>query len=157
MPRFMMLSSLLLLLGCGGASSSGANSGDPAKVTYAPELGVDLNAMERRESGLYVQDVQVGTGDTSTLGRKVTVNYTGWLPDGTKFDSSKNAGRTPFSFTPGQGSVIDGWEEGIPGMKVGGVRRLVIPSSLGYGAQGAGASIPPNSVLIFDVELLSIP
>lgn len=157
MPRFMMLSSLLLLLGCGGDSSSGANSGDPTQVTYAPELGVDLNAMERRDSGLYVQDVQVGTGDTSTAGRKVTVNYTGWLPNGTKFDSSKNAGRNPFSFTPGAGTVIDGWEEGIPGMKVGGVRRLVIPASLGYGAQGAGASVPPNSVLVFDVELLSMP
>ncbi len=154
MLRFTMLSSLLLLLGCGGGES---NSGDPTKVSYAPELGVDLNAMEHRASGLYLQDVQVGTGDEATLGRQVTVNYTGWLPDGKQFDSSKTAGRTPFSFTPGQGRVIDGWEEGIVGMKVGGVRKLVIPSSLGYGAQGAGTTIPPNSVLVFDVELVSIP
>ena len=153
MFRFAMLSSLLLLLGCGGDS----DSGDPAKVSYASELGVDLKAMEHRPSGLYLQDLQVGTGDESTTGRQVTVNYTGWLPDGTKFDSSKNPGRNPFSFTPGQGRVIDGWEEGVVGMKVGGVRKLVIPASLGYGAQGAGSTIPPNSVLVFDVELLSIP
>jgi FKBP-type peptidyl-prolyl cis-trans isomerase FkpA len=157
MNRFVMLSSLLLLLGCGGSSSDGSNSGDPAKVTYAPQLNVDLNAMEHRDSGLYLQDVQVGTGDQATAGRQVTVNYTGWLPDGTQFDSSKAAGRTPFSFTPGQHRVIDGWEEGIVGMKVGGVRKLVIPPSLGYGAQGAGTTIPPNAVLVFDVELLSIP
>jgi peptidylprolyl isomerase len=149
-----MLSPLLLLpLGCGDSDS---HSGDPAKVTYAAELGVDLAAMEHRESGLYVQDVQPGTGDEASLGRRVTVNYTGWLPNGTQFDSSRNAGRTPFSFTPGQHTVIQGWEEGIPGMKVGGVRKLVLPSNLGYGAQGNGP-IPGNSVLIFDVELLSIP
>lgn len=155
MFRSLMVSLLLLVsLGCGDESSSG--SGDPTQVTYASELGVDLSAMERRESGLYLQDVRAGTGDTATLGRQVTVNYTGWLPNGTQFDSSKSTGRTPFSFTPGQGRVIAGWEEGIVGMKVGGLRKLVIPASLGYGEQGRGA-IPPNSVLIFDVELLSIP
>jgi peptidylprolyl isomerase len=156
MLRALTLSSLLLLLGCGDGGSGSQDTGDPAKVTYAPALGVDLAAMEHRDSGLYVQDVQVGTGDTATAGRQVTVNYTGWLPDGTQFDSSKSAGRTPFSFTPGQGRVIDGWEEGIPGMKVGGLRRLVIPADLGYGASGSGP-IPPNSVLVFDVELVSIP
>jgi FKBP-type peptidyl-prolyl cis-trans isomerase FkpA len=154
MLRCLMLSSLLSLwLGCGGEPTSG----DPAKVTYASELGVNLDAMEHRESGLYLQDLQEGTGDLATRGRQVTVNYTGWLPSGKQFDSSKGAGRTPFSFTPGQGRVIAGWEEGIPGMKVGGVRKLVLPSTLGYGAQGAGDSIPPNSVLVFEVELLSIP
>jgi FKBP-type peptidyl-prolyl cis-trans isomerase FkpA len=153
MLRSLMLSLLLLpLLGCG----SDSDSGDPAKVTYSPELGVDLAAMEHRDSGLYLQDLQPGTGDEATLGRKVTVHYTGWLPEGKQFDSSRSAGRTPFSFTPGQHGVIAGWEEGIVGMKVGGVRKLVIPSSLGYGAQGNGP-IPPNSVLVFDVELLSIP
>jgi FKBP-type peptidyl-prolyl cis-trans isomerase FkpA len=150
----LTLCALLLLISCGGDTTTA--SGDPAEVTYAPALGVDLQAMEHRESGLYLQDVTVGTGDEATRGRPVTVNYTGWLPDGTQFDSSKSTGRTPFSFTPGQGRVIDGWEEGIVGMKVGGLRKLVIPSSLGYGNQAAG-SIPPNSVLVFDVELLSIP
>ena len=156
MIRSLMVTSLLLMLGCGDGAGGGMNSGDPAQVTYAPALSVDLAAMEHRDSGLYVQDVQVGTGDTATLGRQVTVNYTGWLPDGTQFDSSKAAGRSPFSFTPGQGRVIDGWEEGIVGMKVGGLRKLVIPSELGYGASGSGP-IPPNSVLIFDVELVSVP
>jgi FKBP-type peptidyl-prolyl cis-trans isomerase FkpA len=154
MLRCLILPLLLLPLGCGADSDSG--SGDPTKVTYAPALGVDLTAMERRESGLYLQDVRAGTGDTATAGRQVTVDYTGWLPNGTQFDSSKAAGRTPFSFTPGQGRVIAGWEEGIVGMKVGGLRKLVIPSSLAYGEQSRG-SIPPNSVLVFDVELLSIP
>jgi peptidylprolyl isomerase len=150
MLRFLMFSSLLWLLGCDAESTSG----DPTQVTYAPQLGVDLTAMERRESGLYVQDLQVGTGEQASVGRPVTVHYTGWLPDGTQFDSSR--ARPPFSFTPGQQRVIAGWEEGIPGMKVGGVRKLVIPSTLGYGAQGRG-SIPPNSVLVFDVELISVP
>jgi peptidylprolyl isomerase len=149
MVRFLTLASLLWLLGCGDSTS-----GDPTKVTYAPGLGVNLDAMERRESGLYVQDLQVGTGDTATAGRRVTVHYTGWLPNGRQFDSSRD--RTPFSFTPGQNRVIAGWEEGIPGMKVGGVRKLVIPSDLGYGEKGSDP-IPPDSVLIFDVELLSIP
>jgi peptidylprolyl isomerase len=154
MHRTLKLALFLLLpLGCGGNDS---DSGDPAKVTYASELGVDLAAMEHRESGLYLQDLQVGTGDEATLGRQVTVHYTGWLPNGTQFDSSRSAGRKPFFFTPGEHRVIAGWEEGIVGMKVGGVRKLVIPSNLGYGASGNGP-IPPDSVLIFDVELLSIP
>jgi FKBP-type peptidyl-prolyl cis-trans isomerase FkpA len=152
MFRALKLSAVLLLISCGGGEKT---SGDPTKVTYASELGVDLNAMERRESGLYLQDVRTGTGDEAVQGRQVTVNYTGWLPNGTQFDSS--VGRTPFKFTPGQGSVIQGWEEGIVGMKVGGLRKLVIPSALGYGSRGAGGVIPPDSVLVFDVELLSIP
>jgi len=151
-----LLVSLLLLASLGCGDDTPTASGDPAQTTYAPALGVDLTAMERRDSGLYLQDLVVGTGDTATLGRQVTVDYTGWLPNGTQFDSSKSAGRMPFSFTPGQGRVIDGWEEGIPGMKVGGRRKLVIPSSMAYGEAGRG-SIPPNSVLVFDVELLSIP
>lgn len=144
----------LLALACGDEVDGG--SGDPTRVTYAPALGVDLAAMERRESGLYLQDVRAGTGDAATLGRQVTVDYTGWLVDGTQFDSSKDAGRVPFSFTPGQKRVIAGWEEGIVGMRVGGLRKLVIPSALAYGEQRRG-SIPPNSVLVFDVELISIP
>jgi len=154
MFRSLMVSLLLIAsLGCGGEDS---DSGDPAQVTYAPALGVDLTAMERRDSGLYVQDIVAGTGTTATAGRQVTVDYTGWLPDGTQFDSSKAPGRPPFSFTPGQGRVIAGWEEGIPGMKVGGLRKLVIPTSLAYGEQG-NRSIPPHSVLVFDVELRSVP
>jgi peptidylprolyl isomerase len=149
---FRCLLSLAFLL----STACGEESGDPAKVSYAKSLGVDLSAMEHRESGLYLLDVVVGSGAEASLGRQVTVDYTGWLPDGTQFDSSKPEDRNPLTFTPGEGRVIAGWEEGIPGMKVGGLRRLVIPSSLAYGAQRRG-EIPANSVLIFDVELLSIP
>lgn len=155
MSRLLLTLPLLWLLGCGEDSPGGStSSGDPTQVTYAPALGVDLNAMERRESGLYVQDLTVGAGDTATAGRSVTVHYTGWLPDGTQFDSSRQ--RNALTFTLGRGRVIAGWDEGLVGMKVGGTRKLVIPSNLAYGETGQG-SIPPHSVLVFDVELLSIP
>lgn len=153
MLRSLSLFSLVLLLGCG--DDSPGSSGDPTKVSYAQELNVDLAAMERFESGLYVQDLEVGAGTEATNGRSATVHYTGWLPDGTKFDSSWSRG-VPFSFTLGRGTVIAGWDQGVVGMKVGGKRKLVIPSALAYGAQGRG-SIPPNSVLVFDVELVSVP
>jgi peptidylprolyl isomerase len=150
MFRCLIFSALVLSVGCGG------DSGDPTQVTYAAELGVDLNAMERLESGLYIQDLVVGTGTEATRGRQVTVDYTGWLPNGKMFDSSKPADRNPLMFTLGQNRVIQGWEQGLPGMKAGGVRKLVIPAELGYGDQSRG-EIPANSVLIFDVELLSVP
>jgi peptidylprolyl isomerase len=150
MFRCLIVSVLLLSVGCG------EESGDPTKVTYAQELGVDLNAMERLESGLYLQDLVVGTGDEATRGRQITVDYTGWLPNGKVFDSSKPEDRNPIMFTLGQGRVIEGWEQGVPGMKVGGVRKLVIPAELAYGNQSRG-EIPANSVLVFDVELLSVP
>ena len=106
-------------------------------------------------SGLKYWDVKVGTGATATAGKKVVVHYTGWLTNGTKFDSSVDR-KKPFEFTLGAGRVIKGWDEGVQGMKVGGKRRLEIPPSLGYGAQGAGGVIPPNATLIFDVELLDV-
>ena len=85
----------------------------------------------------------------------VTVNYTGWLTDGTKFDSSLDQGK-PFTFSLGGGNVIRGWDEGVKGMRVGGKRKLTIPPDLGYGAAGAGSTIPPNSTLVFEVELLKV-
>ena len=105
---------------------------------------------------LKIEDLVVGTGAEATAGKLITVNYTGTLTDGTKFDSSLNPGRTPFEFTLGVGQVIRGWDEGVAGMKVGGKRTLMIPSALGYGARGAGAAIPPNANLIFEVELLEV-
>ncbi|ARU32860.1 peptidylprolyl isomerase [Sulfuriferula sp. AH1] len=107
------------------------------------------------ESGLIYEDTTVGTGATATAGQTVTVHYTGWLTNGTKFDSSKDR-HQPFSFHLGAGEVIRGWDEGVAGMKVGGTRKLTIPPQLGYGARGAGGVIPPNATLVFEVELLGV-
>lgn len=104
---------------------------------------------------LIIEDIQTGEGSEAQAGQEATVHYTGWLTDGTKFDSSKDRG-IPFSFPLGAGHVIKGWDQGVQGMKVGGVRKLTIPPAMGYGARGAGGVIPPNAVLVFEVELLSI-
>lgn len=113
--------------------------------------------MQTTPSGLQFDDTQPGTGAEAVAGRQVTVHYTGWLyQDGTKgrkFDSSKDRG-DPFRFHLGAGQVIQGWDEGVQGMKEGGTRVLVIPPQLGYGARGAGGVIPPNATLMFEVELL---
>ena len=106
-------------------------------------------------SGLIVEDILVGEGDVAAAGQYVTVHYTGWLLDGKKFDSSKDR-NDPFAFGLGQRQVIAGWDEGVQGMKIGGMCKLTIPAALGYGARGAGGVIPPDATLIFDVELLGI-
>ena len=106
-------------------------------------------------SGLKYEDIQPGAGAAAKSGQKAKVHYTGWLTNGQKFDSSKDR-NDPFEFTLGAGQVIKGWDEGVAGMKVGGKRKLTIPAELGYGARGAGGVIPPNSELIFEVELLGV-
>ena len=106
-------------------------------------------------SGLVFEDLVVGSGNAAASGQKVSVHYTGWLTNGTKFDSSKDRGE-PFVFPLGKGHVIKGWDEGVAGMKVGGKRTLVIPPELGDGARGAGGVIPANATLMFDVELLKV-
>jgi FKBP-type peptidyl-prolyl cis-trans isomerase FkpA len=114
---------------------------------------------DKTASGLVIDELAPGTGDTATSGKKVSVHYTGWLFEkgvkGKKFDSSKDRG-DPFIFPLGQGHVIKGWDEGVAGMKVGGKRQLTIPPELGYGSRGAGGAIPPNATLIFEVELLKV-
>ena len=112
------------------------------------------------ESGLQYIEVSVGEGELAQAGQNVVVHYTGWLQNddgskGAKFDSSKDR-NDPFEFPLGAGRVIQGWDEGVQGMKVGGTRQLIIPSALGYGSRGAGGAIPPNATLIFDVELLGV-
>ena len=141
-------------------STSGSMSAASPAATAAPTQGAPSAtgaAPVTTASGLKIEDLVVGTGATAEKGKSVTVHYTGWLDDKdhTKFDSSLDRGQ-PFPFTLGQGMVIRGWDEGVAGMKVGGKRRLTIPPSLGYGAQGAGGVIPPNATLIFEVELLDV-
>src|ERR1700687_4005773 len=127
----------------GPQSESTAGRTGPTKVTGAPTSKPD---------GLQYWDIKLGDGKTAAKGSVVTVDYTGWLKNGTKFDSSRDRGQ-PFSFTLGGGQVIKGWEEGIASMKVGGKRRLEIPPDLGYGTSGFPGAIPPNATLIYDVEL----
>jgi FKBP-type peptidyl-prolyl cis-trans isomerase FkpA len=104
---------------------------------------------------LIIEELTVGEGAEAVAGKHVTVHYTGWLTNGTKFDSSLDR-NDPFDFPLGRGHVIRGWDEGVAGMKVGGKRKLTIPPEMGYGARGAGGVIPPNATLVFEVELLGV-
>jgi FKBP-type peptidyl-prolyl cis-trans isomerase len=162
--RVCALAVLLVAAGCGNGGDGGergppVDRSQPASSevaqTYAPALDVDLARMTRAANGLHVEDLREGAGPVAEVGQVVVVHYTGWLPDGTRFDSSRD-GDNPFPVRIGTGEVIEGWDLGIPGMRVGGERRLVIPPSLGYGNAGAGGVIPPGATLIFDVELLEI-
>ena len=157
MRRTFAVLATVALLGCTEDAAGPAQV--PVELTnddFAPSLNVDLAAMTQTASGLYYQDLEVGTGDEAIGGMTVTVHYEGWLVNGTKFDSSRDRG-TPFEFSLGAGFVIPGWDEGVMGMKVGGIRKLVIPPHLGYGSAGAGGGvIPGNATLVFDVELLGV-
>jgi peptidylprolyl isomerase len=128
------------------------------EATTVPEKAAEPQAVSgavKTASGLSYTDIVKGTGAAPTSGKNVTVHYTGWLENGKKFDSSVDRGQ-PFVFRIGAGEVIPGWDEGVMSMRVGGKRKLVIPSALGYGPAGAGGVIPPNATLIFDVELLDV-
>ncbi|MEX2582391.1 MAG: FKBP-type peptidyl-prolyl cis-trans isomerase [Gemmatimonadota bacterium] len=150
-----LLLTAALLGACADApEDAGIAVGTPEDVTYAPELNVDLSAMERTAEGLYYLDLEEGSGPEATSGQMATVHYTGSLPSGEEFDSSR--GRAPFQFALGAGEVIRGWDQGVAGMRVGGQRLLVIPPELAYGQAGAGGVIPPGATLVFEVELLAL-
>ena len=126
---------------------------DKTIASKAPLGGGEIGASQITSSGLKITELVLGDGQEATPGTSVSVNYKGTLDDGKEFDSSY--GRGPFEFSLGAGMVITGWEEGVAGMKVGGKRKLIIPPDLGYGSRSMG-SIPPNSTLIFDIELLGV-
>ena len=152
----LLVASVSWALGCGGASSGASSAPSPTPVasdiertTFAPSLGVHLEAMSRRPSGLYVQDLATGTGAVVTRGRTAVVRYAGWLPSGEEIDSGE------ISVSVGSRQTIPAWEEALLGMRVGGKRRIVTPPNLAYGASGAG-KIPPNAVLVFEMEVTGV-
>jgi hypothetical protein len=165
-----MLAGAFALAACGYAdpyATSGPVANESPGLNVSPSPGTDdFNAgsglpVVTYPDGLKYIDITAGTGAVALGSSNVTVQYTGWLSDGTKFDSSRGRNQ-PFSVDLGQGQVIPGWDEGIPGMKIGGKRKLIIPAALAYGAAGkqdpnSGAYvIPPNATLVFEVELLSL-
>ncbi len=142
-----------LLSACGSESTAPGAPSNPALETFNSALGVNIATMTKRSDNLYVQDLVVGTGADASSGRTIRVTYSGWLVNGSRFDS--NVGGPAFTFTLGIGQVIAGWDQGVVGMKVGGKRRLVIGSALGYGSRGSGP-IPANATLVFDVDVLGV-
>lgn len=151
---YLLVAPALILMSCGESNS--------ASKTNTPHQKESKMTRQKNNSGLEFEILKEGTGISPKKGQSVTVHYTGWLLDaskpegkGAKFDSSKDRNQ-PFTFTIGIGHVIQGWDEGVLSMKMGEQRRLIIPASLGYGARGAGRSIPPHATLVFDVELLNI-
>ena len=153
----MKAKTLISILLLGATLTACTDNSDIKKVTVAP-----VEPASASITSLVKDDVKVGTGAEAKTGQTVSVHYTGWLYDanaadkhGKQFDSSRTRG-TPFKFPLGAGRVIKGWDQGVAGMKVGGQRTLTIPAEMGYGARGAGGSIPPNATLIFDVELLGV-
>ena len=146
-----LLTAFALIPACSQNEGKKQDEQKPAQTAQVP----GGEKMVKTPSGLQYEDLVPGSGDSPKAGKKVTVHYTGWLTNGTKFDSSVDRNE-PFSFVIGAGQVIPGWDEGVVSMKIGGKRKLVIPPELGYGAGGAGGVIPPNATLVFEVILLDI-
>lgn len=149
----------VLLAGCShGVSAENTSvaatalpiTGGVEGTKFDPSLEVNLSQFVRRPSGLFVRDLRAGTGEVATPGRTVVVRYIGWLPSGKEFD------RGEITVSLGKNQVIRAWEEGVLGMRVGGVRRIVSPAYLAYGAQGAGNGVPPNAVLVFELQLVNV-
>jgi FKBP-type peptidyl-prolyl cis-trans isomerase len=150
--RLGALAVALALTACAGGSWVGTEA-DPATVTFADELGVDLASMDRSLSGLYTLDLAPGMGAVARSTSLVTIHYMTWLSDGTLVDSS--IGGEPFTFRLGGSEVIRGWNEGIPGMQIGGRRKLVVRPGLAYGSRGT-ANVPRNATLVFEVQLVDV-
>ncbi len=159
----LSLAVALLTTGCNestqqtGSMSSETTSSTTSAVPSgeAPAAGATGGKLHKLASGLQYEDMQVGSGRMAEPGMNVSVHYTGRLADGTKFDSSLDRGQ-PLKFQLGGGRMIQGLDEGVKGMRIGGKRKLTIPPDLGYGARGSGGVIPPNATLVFDVELLDV-
>ena len=153
---------LLAAVGCNqtesnqSASSTSASQTTTGEATPPPTDAGTPGVERTTRSGIKIQDLKVGDGAIAESGKTVSVHYTGWLTDGTKFDSSLDRGQ-PFPFVLGTGAVIPGWDEGVQGMRVGGKRKLTIPPDLAYGASGTpGGPIPPNATLVFECELMGV-
>lgn len=131
-----------------------SNPSNPATETFAASLGVNLSQMTKLSDNLYIQDVIGGGGTAAAAGKSLNVTYTGWLANGTQFDSNVNGATLPFVL--GIGKVVQGWDQGLVGMRAGGTRRLVIGSALGYGTAGSAPRIPANATLVFVVQLVSV-
>jgi len=127
---------------------------EPELIDYNPDLGIVIAEMKKTDAGVLWQDDSVGVGDSLDVGMTAVVHYTGWLPDGTQFDTSREGG-APFAFKVGAGEVIDAWDDGVIGMRVGGRRKLVVPPALGYGSDPYGP-LPGNAILVFEIELIEI-
>jgi peptidylprolyl isomerase len=153
MRRLSRVLMMVLLAGCGAAAVQEGPAPAPETLSFAPALEVDLAAMQRLESGIYVRDVRIGEGPSVSRGDNLAVRYAGWLPDGTMFDATVPPA-APREFRLGAGEVIRGWEQGVLGMRVGGQRQIIVPPALGYGSRRI-EGIPPNSTLVFLVEIVS--
>lgn len=165
LARGMCLFALVFLSGCDvrdrgraerPADEAGAHEESTVPAEFAESLGIDLADMRQTPSGLYIEDLVEGRGLAARSGHVVVVHYTGWLPNGEQFDSTRDAGEARSFQLGARRDVISGWEEGVAGMRIGGKRRLVVPPQLGYGPRGVPGAIPPNATLVFEFELLDI-
>ena len=166
-PALVLLAAGLFATGCKGTPEGATGQAPaattppaveaaaPAKPEASPTAATTGGKVHKLASGLVYEDLVVGDGKMADPGLTAVVHYTGWLTNGTKFDSSLDRNQ-PFKFVLGQHQVIDGWDQGVRGMRVGGKRKLTVPPELGYGAQGAGGVIPPNATLVFEVQLLDV-
>ena len=153
MYRIAIAACALLLTGCASTPPPQASAPEPS-VAAAEPLQAPVVASPVAANGLSIVDLKPGKGPAARSGQRVTVNYVGKLTNGSIFDST--AGKAPFVFTLGGGQVIQGWDQGLMGMKVGGKRKLVIPPALGYGERGAPPQIPPGATLVFEIDLLKV-